>query len=122
MTKPAIKPAAPERPKFAPPPGGGRPGGGGPFGGGIGMPAEKSLNFVPSAKRLLRRMHPERIGLIFVVLLGVISVVFSVIGPRPVSTTVPALRVALNASSMTFESTTPTVTIAESAPTPRVSS
>ena len=82
MTKPATKPAAPERPKFAPPPGGGRPGGGGPFGGGIGMPAEKSLNFVPSAKRLLRRMHPERIGLIFVVLLGVISVVFSVMGPK----------------------------------------
>ena len=81
MTKPATKPAAPERPKFAPPPGG-RPGGHGPFGGGIGMPAEKSLNFGPSARRLLRRMQPERIGLIFVVLLGVISVVFSVIGPK----------------------------------------
>jgi ATP-binding cassette subfamily B protein len=81
MTKPATKPAAPERPKFAPPPGG-RPGGHGPFGGGIGMPAEKSLNFGPSAKRLLRRMQPERIGLLFVVLLGVISVVFSVIGPK----------------------------------------
>ncbi len=52
MTKPATKPAAPERPKFAPPPGG-RPGGGGPFGGGIGMPAEKSLNFGPSAQPLL---------------------------------------------------------------------
>ena len=66
-----------------PPPGGGRPGGGGggPFGS-MGMPAEKSLNFGPSAKRLLRRMNPERIGLIAVVLLGVISVVFSVIGPK----------------------------------------
>ena len=85
MTKPATKPAAPERPQFAPPPGGRPPpggGGGGPFGGGIGMPAEKSLNFGPSARRLLRRMQPERIGLIFVVLLGVISVVFSVIGPK----------------------------------------
>jgi ATP-binding cassette subfamily B multidrug efflux pump len=82
MTKPATKPGAPERPKFAPPPGARRPGGGGPFGGGIGMPAEKSLNFGPSARRLLRRMQPERIGLIFVVLLGVISVVFSVIGPK----------------------------------------
>ena len=68
-------------PKFAPPPRRG-PGGGGPFGGGMGMPAEKSLNFGPSAKRLLRRMNPERIGLIFVVLLGVISVVFSVLGPK----------------------------------------
>jgi ATP-binding cassette subfamily B multidrug efflux pump len=71
--------AAPERPKFAPPPRTGP--GGGPFGG-MGMPAEKSLNFVPSAKRLLRRMRPERIGLIFVVLLGVVSVVFSVLGPK----------------------------------------
>jgi ATP-binding cassette subfamily B multidrug efflux pump len=73
--------AAPERPKFAPPPRTGPGGGGGPFGG-MGMPAEKSLNFVPSAKRLLRRMRPERIGLIFVVLLGVVSVVFSVLGPK----------------------------------------
>jgi len=83
MTKPATKPVtvAPERPKFAPPPGG-RPGGHGPFGGGVGMPAEKSLNFVPSAKRLMGRMKPERIGLIFVVLLGVISVAFSVVGPK----------------------------------------
>ena len=68
-------PAAPERPKFAPPPRRGPAGG--PFGG-MGMPAEKSLNFVPSAKRLLGRMKSERIGLVFVVLLGVISVVFSV--------------------------------------------
>jgi len=76
-------PKAPERPKYAPPPGG-RPGGGGggPFGGGIGMPAEKSLNFVPSAKRLLRRMSPEKLGLIAVVFFGVISVVFSVLGPK----------------------------------------
>ena len=81
MTKPATKPAAPERPKFAPPPGG-RPGGGGPFGGGIGMPAEKSLNFGPSVRRLLGRMRSERLGLIAVVLLGVISVVFTVIGPK----------------------------------------
>ena len=73
---------APERPTFAPPPGARRPGGGGPFAGGMGMPVEKSLNFGPSARRLLRRMNPERIGLIFVVLLGVISVMFSVLGPK----------------------------------------
>ena len=82
MTKPATKPAAPERPKFAPPAGGRPGGGGGPFGGGIGMPAEKSLNFGPSVRRLLGRMRSERIGLTAVVLLGVISVVFTVIGPK----------------------------------------
>ena len=86
MTSSVVKPAAPERPKFAPPPGSGRPGGGGPFGGGIGMPAEKSLNFGPSARRLLRRMNPERLGLIAVVLLGLISVVFSVLGPKILGT------------------------------------
>ncbi|HEY4990748.1 MAG TPA: ABC transporter ATP-binding protein [Nakamurella sp.] len=78
---PAPVTAAPERPKFAPPPRRG-PGGAGPFGGGMGMPVEKSLNFGPSARRLLRRMNPERIGLTFVVLLGVISVVLSVLGPK----------------------------------------
>jgi ATP-binding cassette subfamily B protein len=48
----------------------------------MGMPAEKSLNFGPSAKRLLRRMNPERLGLIMVIALGVISVVLSVLGPK----------------------------------------
>jgi ATP-binding cassette subfamily B protein len=80
MTTPA-KSAAPERPKFAPPPRSG-PGGGGPFGGGMGMPAEKSMNFGPSARRLLRRMNPERLGLIMVIALGTISVVLSVLGPK----------------------------------------
>jgi ATP-binding cassette subfamily B protein len=75
------KPAAPERPKFAPPPRSG-PGGGGPFGGGMGMPAEKSMNFGPSARRLLRRMNPERLGLIMVIALGTISVVLTVLGPK----------------------------------------
>jgi ATP-binding cassette subfamily B multidrug efflux pump len=82
MSTPATKPAAPERPKFAPPPGARRPGGGGPFGGGMGMPVEKSLNFGPSARRLLRRMNPEKMGLIAVVFFGVVSVVFSVLGPK----------------------------------------
>lgn len=64
---PEAKPAAPERPAFGPPP---RRGPGGMFGG-MGMPAEKSLNFRPSLKRLLGRMRGERIGLALVLLLGV---------------------------------------------------
>ena len=35
-------------------------GGGGPFGGHAGMPAEKSMNFGPSARRLLGRLRAER--------------------------------------------------------------
>ncbi|MGO4689287.1 ABC transporter ATP-binding protein [Glaciibacter sp. 2TAF33] len=54
--------------------------GGGPFGG-IGVPAEKSMNFGPSAKRLLGKLRPERMWLALVLLLAVISVTFSVIGP-----------------------------------------
>ncbi|HWD63436.1 MAG TPA: ABC transporter ATP-binding protein [Humibacter sp.] len=57
------------------------PGGGGPFGG-AGMPAEKAQNFGPSAKRLIGRLRPEAIGLVFVVILTVISVTCSVLGPK----------------------------------------
>ena len=48
---------------------------------GAGMPTEKSLNFGPSAKRLLARLRPERIRLIAVILLAVASVTLSVLGP-----------------------------------------
>lgn len=57
------------------------PGGGGPFGG-MGMPAEKSMNFLPSAKRLIRRLRPEWFGIIWVLLFAVASVALSVIGPK----------------------------------------
>lgn len=57
------------------------PRGGGPFGG-AGMPAEKSMNFGPSAKRLLKRLKREWLPLVAVTVLAVISVTFSVIGPR----------------------------------------
>ena len=57
------------------------PGGGGPFGG-AGMPAEKAMAFGPSAKRLIGRLRPERMGVIFVILLGTIGVILAVIGPK----------------------------------------
>jgi ATP-binding cassette subfamily B protein len=57
------------------------PGGGGPFGG-MGMPAEKSMNFGPSAKRLIQRLRPEWFGIIWVLLLAIGSVALSVIGPK----------------------------------------
>ncbi|GAB3032235.1 ABC transporter ATP-binding protein [Parafrigoribacterium mesophilum] len=53
----------------------------GPFGG-AGMPAEKSMNFWGSARRLLGTLKPHRVGLAFVFLLTVLSVGFSVIGPK----------------------------------------
>ena len=68
------RPAAPPR---RPGPGGGH----GPFGG-MGMPAEKAMSFGPSARRLIGRLRPERVGVVFVILLGTIGVILSVIGPK----------------------------------------
>jgi ATP-binding cassette subfamily B protein len=62
---------------------GGRPQGGmgGRPGAGMGMPTEKSLNFKPSAKRLISLLRPERSRLILVIALAVVSVTLSVLGP-----------------------------------------
>jgi ATP-binding cassette, subfamily B, multidrug efflux pump len=49
---------------------------------GAGMPAEKSLTFWPSARRLLGQLRPERGLALVVVLLTMASVGFSVIGPK----------------------------------------
>ncbi|TFC42545.1 ABC transporter ATP-binding protein [Cryobacterium sp. TMT2-10] len=55
--------------------------GGGPFGG-MNVPAEKAMNFGPSARRLLGKLRPERLWLMLVLFLAIASVTFSVIGPR----------------------------------------
>ncbi|GEP25767.1 hypothetical protein CLE01_03650 [Cryobacterium levicorallinum] len=48
----------------------------------MNLPAEKSLNFTASGKRLLGKLRPERLWLALVFALAVISVTFSVLGPR----------------------------------------
>jgi ATP-binding cassette subfamily B protein len=45
-------------------------------------PVEKAKDFKPSAKRLARRLHPERFAFGAVVVLAVISVSFAVAGPK----------------------------------------
>ncbi|MDN5914858.1 MAG: ABC transporter ATP-binding protein/permease [Pseudonocardia sp.] len=55
--------------------------GGGPWGGGAGVPAEKASNFGPSARRLVGRLGPERLGVIAVLVLCVISVALNAVGP-----------------------------------------
>ncbi|MCW2881393.1 MAG: carbohydrate transporter [Sphaerisporangium sp.] len=72
------RPTAPTRPR---PPAGGGGFGRGPFPG-AGMPAEKSMNFGPSTRRLLRRLSPERPKILAVIGLAVASVAFAVIGPK----------------------------------------
>jgi ATP-binding cassette, subfamily B, multidrug efflux pump len=56
--------------------------GGGPPWAGAGQPVEKASDFGPSAKRLLGRLRPERLGVIAVLILGVISVTLNVLGPK----------------------------------------
>ena len=69
-----------ETPKRLPP--AGRRGGGGPPHMGMGMPAEKAMNFGPSARRLLGRLRPHRTQLTAVLALALASVGLSVIGPK----------------------------------------
>jgi ATP-binding cassette, subfamily B, multidrug efflux pump len=68
---------APERPKYGPT---GAPAGPRMFGG--QAVAEKSMNFMPSFKRLLGHLAPERWILVAVVALAVISITLNVFGPR----------------------------------------
>jgi ATP-binding cassette subfamily B protein len=78
MTQTAPRAKAPERPKYGPP--GGGPAGPRMFGG--PPPIEKSLNFLPSFKRLLSHLAPERLILAAVVALAVIGITLNVFGPR----------------------------------------
>jgi ATP-binding cassette subfamily B protein len=50
--------------------------------GSAAMPVERSLDFRASTRRLLRRMGPERLRLVLVVVLAVVSVTFVVLGPK----------------------------------------
>ncbi len=60
----------------APMPGPGR----GPMAG--GQVAQKAMDFVPSTKRLVARMRPDRLGALVVLAITVVSVVLMSIGPR----------------------------------------
>ena len=55
--------------------------GGGPGGLGMTLPAEKARNFKLTFRRLLRRLHPERLIIAVVLALAVVSVFFQVLGP-----------------------------------------
>jgi ATP-binding cassette subfamily B protein len=56
-------------------------GGRGPMGG-MGMPVAKAQNFGASAKRLLGMLRRDRARLVFVIVLGVLSVGLTVTGPK----------------------------------------
>ena len=48
----------------------------------VGMPTEKSADFGATARRLLRRMRPERKVMSVALFLTVVSVTLSAVGPR----------------------------------------
>lgn len=48
----------------------------------MGMPVEKSKDFSGSTRRLLDRLAPERAGVLLVLVLALVSVTLSVIGPK----------------------------------------
>lgn len=48
----------------------------------MGVPVERSKNFVPSAKRLLGLLRPERAALLAVLAFAVVSVTLTAIGPK----------------------------------------
>ena len=60
--------------------GGGMGHGRGPFGG--GMVGQKSMDFGPSAKRLVRRLRPQRGKITVIVAAAIIAVAMSAIGPK----------------------------------------
>ncbi|TLM83483.1 ABC transporter ATP-binding protein [Pseudarthrobacter sp. NamE5] len=78
-TAPGAKTATPDVVRIPRPAGG--PGRGGPFAG-MNVPAEKPMNFWPSAKRLMGTLRPERAWLMLVFATAVAGVALSVIGPR----------------------------------------
>ncbi len=71
------------RPKAMPKrlPEAGQPAGRGPPWMNVGRPAEKSMSFWPTVRRLLALLHPDRVRILCVIVLAVASVVLSVIGP-----------------------------------------
>ncbi|MDQ1715147.1 MAG: ATP-binding cassette, subfamily multidrug efflux pump, partial [Frankiaceae bacterium] len=77
MTTP--RPGNPAVPTRLPP--AGRRAGGPPWMN-MGMPAEKSMDFGPSARRLARRLRPHRLRVLVAVALALLSVGFTVVGPR----------------------------------------
>jgi ATP-binding cassette, subfamily B, multidrug efflux pump len=68
-------------------PGGGR-GGPGMFGMGMGLPPQKANDFRGSLRRLFGHLGPERPRVVVVILLGVVSVFFAVIGPKIMATAI----------------------------------
>ncbi len=73
---------APRRPAPGPGGGPGRGPGGGMFGGHGGAPAAKSKDFKGSAKRLAGYLAPHRWMLVLIMSLAIISVGFTIVGPK----------------------------------------
>lgn len=54
----------------------------GPGGPGMVMPGEKAKNFKGSLKRLIKYLKPRKITLIFILLMAILSTLFSIVSPK----------------------------------------
>ncbi|WP_272491101.1 ABC transporter ATP-binding protein [Paenibacillus apiarius] len=59
-----------------------KPGHGGPMGPGMAMPAEKAKDFKGTLKRLMGYLKPRKYQLITVLIMAVLSTVFTIVGPK----------------------------------------
>ncbi|WP_054024107.1 ABC transporter ATP-binding protein [Bacillus sp. FJAT-28004] len=57
------------------------PGGGGPMGG-LGMQVQKAKDFKGTLRRLLTYLRPQRMKLIVVIIMAVLSTIFSIVSPK----------------------------------------
>ncbi|GJM82270.1 hypothetical protein HMSSN139_47660 [Paenibacillus sp. HMSSN-139] len=62
--------------------GGPRRGHGGPGGPGMGMPVEKAKDFKGTLKRLIRYLRPHKVQLAAVLVMAILSTVFSIFSPK----------------------------------------
>jgi ATP-binding cassette, subfamily B, multidrug efflux pump len=76
MNAPASTQPTPRPPMGTAGPGPGR------MGGSLGVPMEKSKNFGTSLRRLVDRLRPERVRVILVLALALVSVTLAVLGPK----------------------------------------
>lgn len=95
--RPSGGPGGPAQPGGQPPAG---PRMGGPMHMGMGMPVQKAKDFKGTLKRLLGYLKPRKVQLIAVVLLAILSTVFSILGPKIMGTATTKLFEGLMAKFM----------------------
>jgi len=85
-------------PRFGPP-------GRGPMGpgGGMGMPVQKAKDFKGTLRRLLAYLRPQRMKLIVVVIMAVLSTIFSIVSPKLLGNATTEIYEGITGSGVNFD-------------------